>query len=1216
MLEKILSAALFCVTIGTVLVAQSDDYLVTGSTGDLSTGYYVKDSTGNEPSTVSTSSDNMIYLDNDVIHNLSSTYIQTFNLYGTNQTRTLQIGSISSPAKMSLANTYSASSGEDQDIVTAANGGAAIGTDSNADARVLLQFTDDNSQTFISGVEQIGAVDFNGNDTTFTIGDSYYNTTNIGTLTGIFKDSGDSGVGTVTFAQKATLVSDNRANKPINNIRLNDGVDLTISGASYITPVDYDSTTKQDINTSNRIILNGSSSLSIENTSEVATVIMYDTSSVNTSNTAKVGTIIANFASNVINHDSSETIAYIDTSANGGTINVSSGIIGRIIPDSSKATQLNVTGDSTLNSAANTAFKLDISSGVTLTLGGDDYNNYYFDQITSDSSVSPGVISATGNYKYIHVNSSTMQADIDPADGDHVVVFTTPITVEGKLGKNNHVQGIYSNLSSGQEIDFADSLKNITYLIIVSDSKVKLSSINNNTTSLFSYSTANAGLGRVTFTNSSSDIILNNIGYLYGNYQYKIFQTTLSGTKNVESTGYAIMSYLIFDSGNSDVTFSTSSLSDIGTVSTNINGYGILKFNSNSSLQSDIGSVSYALKELKFDGASIMTLNANYKSINTGIISSTYAEKLIITNAGTSDDKNVYYGTMGSIDYKLRSVGFKSTGTGKTYLNGSIFSSYGITFNGGNYVMNSALRLYDNVIIAQDTTWDTNNKNITLQHNLTTNAKLTMKFTPGTKGVIGNNVKILGTSSGLDPAKITLYINDTAEDTSDLDDLQSPDVLSFKNAYLHTSDINVSWSQKGIAWYPCTGSTVDDVSLLMAVLNEESDILFTSYESLQRAKNFNQLADNLIQSGATDNGAELIKLMTDYKSDLAVWIRDLAYNAPVHRVVEAANRVTAPANNHIAGMGNVNTVLTAINDRIGSLEFAPEGPSEEISISSGSESPGYGYWSSVSGSYSTQKGYRQTSSSKNYSGAMTVGIDSKLSETLTAGFGITYQNSKTSFKGFRTGDRTRNYGIYYSLYGNQEISQNIFLRGAANVGFSRIRSRSKRLVGPYDLYDWAENQHNAYSLGFDGSIAFRTRFAKSSITPSIGARYVAVNENRYSEYGSLFNIKVSKSKAFKATTYAGLSFQTNTNIGPYDMILGLSATGSYDIKSNAPKVTAKIQNLPTFRISAQEQAKFASDLGASALIISGNIEYGIKYNFLLSSGFTGHTGSATIRVYF
>lgn len=277
----------------------------------------------------------------------------------------------------------------------------------------------------------------------------------------------------------------------------------------------------------------------------------------------------------------------------------------------------------------------------------------------------------------------------------------------------------------------------------------------------------------------------------------------------------------------------------------------------------------------------------------------------------------------------------------------------------------------------------------------------------------------------------------------------------------------------------------------------------------------------------------------------------------------------------------------------------------------------YGIWFAPFYHKATQKKIGLDSGYKVKNMGATISVDCKADEKRTIGFAWSHIKSIMNHKDAKTGSKAITNSNFFSLYGNYDLKNNLFLNAIGSYGISDIKSLERRKKGANKF----ENAIAKFKTQiYSGQVLLgKNIYTKRNniLTPIIGLKYVEYHDDAYTETGTLFqNYSVTKKKSSQLDAILGLKLSYETVYNGYNVKPHIIGNAFVNLKDNPSSayVTSDAFLTPVLLKGDKRSQKAWYTIGAGADITKNNMEYAVEYEAQIDKKYLGHQAKIKVKV--
>ena len=239
-----------------------------------------------------------------------------------------------------------------------------------------------------------------------------------------------------------------------------------------------------------------------------------------------------------------------------------------------------------------------------------------------------------------------------------------------------------------------------------------------------------------------------------------------------------------------------------------------------------------------------------------------------------------------------------------------------------------------------------------------------------------------------------------------------------------------------------------------------------------------------------------------------------------------------------------------------------------------------------------------------------IGFDIDPCHGCRIGLGYAYTMSDITSKG-REIDVDSHTAIMYADLQSDPIFFNVI------ASYTRsMYNESKDVIGLMANADYDVDVLAAQAmLGYDmGAIRLSRHWRTGSFIPQIGLRYMNIKQKGYTDSADQ---TVSDAEAQTLTGIAGLHYTADYQMGPVIFYPDLHAAVTYDFTSDELSTTSSLAGSKPYTITAERLDELGVELGAEVgLRIANRVDIALSYLGMFRKDYTNHTGFANLRYRF
>jgi outer membrane autotransporter protein len=416
-----------------------------------------------------------------------------------------------------------------------------------------------------------------------------------------------------------------------------------------------------------------------------------------------------------------------------------------------------------------------------------------------------------------------------------------------------------------------------------------------------------------------------------------------------------------------------------------------------------------------------------------------------------------------------------------------------------------------------------------------------------------------------------------------------------------------------------TNTKIVKISYKRDVAGGVSDVAKKGNISLSKAAHENLviLSEELDKSPNSDISKAQDVVMTNY-FDAKGGNDEVKFKKAEKRVVEFYDRISASDQVNSSISSSLSSGISAISNRsISLIPTAANNSNPGVGVSSGSDSTKSGAWFMPFYGSSTQKLRKGIAGYKNTAYGGVVGFDTKITDNTVVGLSLANNNSLLKYKDAKSGDKTKLEGSAVSIYGATNLTSNWFTTGSLTVGTSQVKNSSKRIHGATD--EIAKSKNTARSFALDSRFGYNYSVNNCyTVTPLFGMTYQNIKNSAYKETGTTAqNLSVSMSKASDRLD-AVLGVKTSYLTKNFNGVLVTPEVHAFVKHDLINKNATQSINLGEIALSSKATKPVATEynVGLSANVQYGFMEYSASYDADFATKRVGHQGSLKVRVNF
>ena len=227
-----------------------------------------------------------------------------------------------------------------------------------------------------------------------------------------------------------------------------------------------------------------------------------------------------------------------------------------------------------------------------------------------------------------------------------------------------------------------------------------------------------------------------------------------------------------------------------------------------------------------------------------------------------------------------------------------------------------------------------------------------------------------------------------------------------------------------------------------------------------------------------------------------------------------------------------------------------------------------------------------------------VGVDGKLSDEMTVGFGYGYTDTSAD-AGHRDVDVTGHHAFLYGQYQPSSWYANWLL------GYSY--SKYEETNSPLGEKMKAKYHASSYAAQLMSGYQFQTGFA-----PEAGFRYLLVDQESYTNGAQ--HIKSDKNDVL--TGVAGVRYVKALNTEKITFVPHANVALTYDIMSEGSEANVRVIGGGDYQIKGERLHRFGFETGVGVTATINNLDLSLDYNGGFRKDFQSHTGMLKVKYNF
>ncbi|MDX2049626.1 MAG: autotransporter domain-containing protein [Rickettsiaceae bacterium] len=584
------------------------------------------------------------------------------------------------------------------------------------------------------------------------------------------------------------------------------------------------------------------------------------------------------------------------------------------------------------------------------------------------------------------------------------------------------------------------------------------------------------------------------------------------------------------------------------------------------------------------DNSAIVTFADGAGLVDIDVVATTAGNGQLVFSGNNS------LGKVGTSTTSIGKVTFSDSATSKTKINDSIYTTNGVTFGSGEYVVTSDATIGGASTSNAGAVFNIGPHALTFNNSLTTAGATTLKFDLDSDGKVAGKFVSTGSTATVTASNLTVDMSGAkvfAKDGS-----TSEDVIFAKDIGTNASSVTYTSGNGFVKWSGIQGSSSDYISLVAA--HDAKGFKSTLGSSATFSTAASSLFDSV--SAATSGAAlDLLELVTTLSPSKAV---------------EALERVAAPWSTDTTLASIADNASSVVSDRLAGISAAS-------GVSSGAEDEALdiGVWTQGFGSGSTKK---LKSNESGYNGTTvggTLGADYLISDYSLIGLAVTQSGSTVKYKDTKSGDKSKQKNTFFSVYGKVDYQDNMFVKGNLAFGSGTVKDQTKKVASDTQ-YEIATAKYDTMSYNFELLFGRKFKIAEdTAFVPMFGGKYSRQNSGGYTETGSSYNLTVTTRATDKTYAILGTALENKTQLQNLDLVSEAHVYGYYDLHDKKSGATAKLDGMTsTIDLAPSKSKKGSLNFGLGVDAKAGLVEYGVGYDARLAEKFVSHQGTLRVRI--
>lgn len=288
-------------------------------------------------------------------------------------------------------------------------------------------------------------------------------------------------------------------------------------------------------------------------------------------------------------------------------------------------------------------------------------------------------------------------------------------------------------------------------------------------------------------------------------------------------------------------------------------------------------------------------------------------------------------------------------------------------------------------------------------------------------------------------------------------------------------------------------------------------------------------------------------------------------------------------------------VVREVNDLIGN-EIARR---QEMQGRNGGDAlKATGGWLEVLGNYAKQDSSSATSGFTGKTAGFALGLDGKVNEDTTVGFGYAFARTSVDAD---SGDTDVN-GHTLFVYGKYQPSQ-VYVRGAASYGFADYKEKFN-VVGIA-----AKADYNSDNIGLQAFTGYDLDYG---FTPEAGFRYMRQKQDGYTDS---LGQHVKTNDVDLLTAVASVKYTKDYALDKAVITPKARLGLTYDVVSDSNTANVNISNV-TYRIDGERLERLGAEIGLGLEANVDNLSFSLGYDLGIRKDYKSHTGTLKLKYEF
>lgn len=420
-------------------------------------------------------------------------------------------------------------------------------------------------------------------------------------------------------------------------------------------------------------------------------------------------------------------------------------------------------------------------------------------------------------------------------------------------------------------------------------------------------------------------------------------------------------------------------------------------------------------------------------------------------------------------------------------------------------------------------------------------------------------------------------------------------------------------------------TNLDAAKTVQVADNRNGFVVWTYNNATNVLEQKNNASEKLLSVVKSQNNADLnedVKLLAsaDNTGSAQAVVNDLSKIADDKKVSDAVTRLTNPIVTSGEVLGGINNAVESqVRGRsvlVGSQGVKTADAGTVTGMSAG-ENAMFGAWVMPFYNQATKKNDSKSAGYEAKSAGATIGADAMVNADLTLGAAFSYIKTDAKHKGKKAGDKTQADTYVISVYGTQQITNEMFVQGSMLFGSSNLKNKEKRITSTGNQI--ATGKYDSTSYGVEALFGYRYDMNGVNLTPMAGFNYARVNDGGYVETGTTAqNLTVKKKAADKFNLIAGGSVDLGAiAMDGFQITPEAHAFVKHDLIGKSAKVDVKLDGLSSSlkpKSTKVEKTSYSAGLGLNSKV--DMFDLGVGYDAEFAKKYVAHQGTLKVRVNF